>query len=152
MTTSAFKDSGQRQDFGTGAVRDTQVGKGRFDLVPPFSVMFLSRIYETGCLKYGNRNWEKGIPIARYLDSAQRHIAKYQAGLRDEPHLSMALWNVSCALWTAAMVTLGLRSNDLYDLPSHVAEEQSAPLSQFEIDALEEFLGRKTGDCLATKI
>lgn len=138
---TAFKDSGERQKFDTGANRDTQGGKGRFDLVPPFSVMFLARIYETGCLKYGNRNWEKGIPIERYVDSAKRHIEKYQAGLRDEPHLSMAMWNISCALWTGAMVMLKLRPSSLYDLPSHVTAEQPDPLNQFEVDGLEKFIG-----------
>ena len=139
----SFKDSGERDVFVTGANRDVQVGKGRFDLAPPFSAMFLERVYETGCLKYGDRNWEKGIPINRYLDSAKRHIEKYQAGLRDEPHLSMAWWNISCALCTAAMVVLGLRSKELYDLPSHVSVEQTGPLSEFELEGLEKFVGRK---------
>jgi len=67
-THHPFKDSGERSSFDTGANRDIQTGKGRFDLAPPFSTMFLARIYETGCLKYGDRNWEKGIPINRYLD------------------------------------------------------------------------------------
>lgn len=139
----SFKDSGERDVFVTGANRDVQVGKGRFDLAPPFSAMFLARVYETGCLKYGDRNWEKGIPINRYLDSAKRHIEKYQSGLRDEPHLSMAGWNISCALWTAAMVVLGLRPKELYDLPSHVSVEQPGPLSEFELEGLEKFVGRK---------
>jgi hypothetical protein len=30
------KDSGARQSFDTGAVRDIQAGKGRFDLITPF--------------------------------------------------------------------------------------------------------------------
>jgi hypothetical protein len=137
-----FKDSGERQNFQTGAVRDTSSGKGRFDLMPPIPLFLVSKIYETGCLKYGDRNWEKGIPISRYLDSAQRHILKYQAGLRDEPHLSMASWNCLCALWTACMVTLGLRPSGLYDLPNHVSHDNIAPLSDFEAEGLETFLGR----------
>ena len=138
-----FKDSGERAVFSTGANRDVQTDKGRFDLVPPFATMFLARVYETGCLKYGDRNFEKGIPIARYVDSAQRHLAKYQAGLRDEPHLSMAGWNITCALWTAAMVTLGLRPKELYDLPNHVGSGEAAPLSPYEVEGLEKFIGRK---------
>jgi len=139
----SFKDSGERSKFTTGANRDLQTGKGRFDLTPPFSMMFLARIYETGCAKYGDRNWEKGIPINRYLDSAKRHIEKYQAGLRDEPHLSMVMWNISCALWTGAMIVLGLRPKDLYDIPSHVSDDQTGPLSEFELEGLEKFIGRK---------
>lgn len=137
-----FKDSGNRQTFATGANRDVQKGKGRFDLMPPFVALFVSRIYEVGCEKYGDRNWEKGIPISRFLDSAKRHIEKYQAGLRDEPHLSMATWNLSCALWTAAMVTLGLRPAELDDLVSHVSAEKPPALSAFELASLSTFLGQ----------
>jgi hypothetical protein len=138
-----FKDSGQRQEFETGAVRDIQDSKGRYDLIPPFATMFLSRIYENGCKKYGSRNFEKGIPIGRYIDSAKRHLDKYQAGMRDEPHLSMAGWNICSALLTAGMITLGLRPRSLFDIPSHVSEEPVEPLSPFEIEALEQFIGRK---------
>ena len=129
-----FKDSGKRQDFETGAVRDVQESKGRYDLMPPFASMFLARIYEQGCKKYGDRNWEKGIPIGRYLDSAMRHIMKYQAGMRDEPHLSMAAWNLTSALWTAAMITLKLRPASLFNLPNHTGEDVAQPLSPFEIE------------------
>lgn len=141
--TKSFRDSGQRSSFSTGAVRDIAQGKGRMDLVPPFSIMFLSRIYEVGCLKYGDRNWEKGIPISRYVDSALRHLQKYQSGMRDEPHLSMALWNISCALWTGAMVTIGLRPIELFDLPNHVSEGLVKPLSEHEEKSLNTFLGKQ---------
>lgn len=137
----AFKDSGERQGFSTGAVRDIQDGKGRFVLIPPFALLFLGRIFEDGCIKYGDRNWERGIPISRYIDSAQRHIEKYKAGLRDEPHLSMAFWNLACALTTAAWVHLGLRSKELFDLPNHVSIEPAEPLSQHEKKSLRAFLG-----------
>lgn len=140
---STFKDSGQRSQFETGAQRDTQGGKGRFDLVSTFGWLFVARIFETGCLKYGDRNWEKGIPISRYVDSALRHLNKYLAGMRDEPHLSMAAWNCLCALWTNAQITMGLRSASLYDLPNHIANEPATPLAPFELEALESFIGRK---------
>ena len=136
-----FKDSGDRRDFGTGAVRDMSSGKGRFDFMPPFSLFLVSRIYETGCKKYGDRNWEKGIPISSYIDSAERHLQKYKAGLRDEPHLSMAAWNCLCALWTASMVTLGLRPKELFNLPNHVSSGDATPLSPFEKEGLEKFVG-----------
>ena len=139
----SFKDSGSRQEFETGANRDVQTHKGRFDLMPPYAAMFIARVYEQGCLKYGDRNWEKGIPVERYLDSAKRHIEKYQAGLRDEPHLSMAAWNLTSALWTAAMVTLKLRPASLFNLPNHVGTEEAKPLSSFEVETLEQFIGRK---------
>lgn len=138
----AFKDSGNRREFGTGAVRDGSRGKGRMDLVPPFATFFLSRIFEDGCLKYGSRNWEKGIPVDDYVDSAQRHLEKYKAGMRDEPHLSMAFWNIACALTTAAWVRLGLRPKTLFSLPNHVGTGPADPLSAHEQESLRTFIGR----------
>ncbi len=117
---SDLKDSGSRQGFQSGAVRDAQENKGAFHLVPEVVTFLLSRVYEEGARKYAARNWEKGMPISVYINSAQRHLAKYKMGLRDEPHLSQALWNVTGALWTGVMVHLGLRDQALNDLPNHV--------------------------------
>lgn len=56
--------------------------------------------YEAGCKKYGDRNWEKGIPIIVYLDSAGRHFLKYMDGWKDERHDRAVVWNLLCAMWT----------------------------------------------------
>lgn len=75
-----IKDSGERTEFTTGAVRDMHEGKGRFDLLPMCVLMRLARHYENGCRKYGDRNWEKGIPCHSFADSAMRHLVKYMDG------------------------------------------------------------------------
>ena len=95
---TAVKDSGAREEFPTGSVRDTQEGKGRFDLIDPHAMLRLARHYENGAKKYGDRNWEKGQPSSRYLSSAIRHLFKYLAGMRDEDHLAAAAWNVFAIL------------------------------------------------------
>ena len=41
-----LKDSGQRQRFDTGAVRDIPTGKGRFDLITPFGMAVLAQAYQ----------------------------------------------------------------------------------------------------------
>lgn len=92
------KDSGERQEFGTGAVRDTQKGKGRFDLISPIGERRLARRYEQGAEKYGDNNWQKGIPISRCLDSAKRHINQFLAGDKTEDHLGAAAWNIFTAM------------------------------------------------------
>lgn len=92
------KDSGTRQNFETGAVRDIQIGKGRFDLISPVGERRLARRYEQGAEKYGDRNWQKGIPIGRCLDSAKRHINQYLEGNNEEDHLSAAAWNLFTAM------------------------------------------------------
>lgn len=136
-------DSGNRQEFPSGAVRDIQTGKGRCDLLPLgviggyADIPFLSRIgrfiyegesdhlweafagfavaafgdletalletsiqYEEGAAKYEERNWEKGIPVNRFIDSAVRHYLKHNRGDRDERHDRAVCWNLLGALWT----------------------------------------------------
>ena len=76
---SKVKDSGKRQEFKSGAVRDIQEGKGRYDLLPPIALERLARHYENGAKKYGESNWQKGMPLSRYLDSLIRHAYKLLA-------------------------------------------------------------------------
>lgn len=102
-----IKDSGARQSFDTGAVRDTQAGKGRFDLLPMGAIRRLAIHFEKGAKKYGDRNWEKGIPLDRYMDSALRHLASYMEGRIDEDHLVAAAWNLLCALQTESWIAEG---------------------------------------------
>ena len=145
-----IKDSGERREFGTGAVRDIQEGKGRCDLLPldvvcgvyeylgtlneplylvfdrihrfteagdykwlydvlvclnvfgSFHEMFLevSKHFEEGAKKYGEHNWQKGIPTHCYIDSAVRHYLKWLRGDNDEPHDRAFVWNIMCCIWT----------------------------------------------------
>lgn len=68
-----------------------------------YADMFLSvaQHFEEGAKKYGERNWEKGIPLSRYIDSATRHYLKMLRGDTDEPHDRAFVWNIMCAIWTA---------------------------------------------------
>ena len=138
-----IKDSGDRTEFETGAVRDMREGKGRCDLLPLDVVAnflddyVLQRIYEfqrngdsaylnnaigiftgrkgwddgtlflevakhfeEGAKKYGENNWQKGIPVKCYIDSAIRHYLKWLRDNRDEPHDRAFCWNILCAIWT----------------------------------------------------
>lgn len=148
-----IKDSGERREFDTGAVRDIQEGKGRCDLMPlgvvaeivskhydeyyadillaiadfqvggcdqclrraldsflelaecefdSLSGMFLevAKHFEEGAKKYGEYNWQKGIPTHCYVDSAVRHYLKWLRGDEDEPHDRAFVWNILCCIWT----------------------------------------------------
>jgi hypothetical protein len=96
---SELKDSGKMQEFNTGAHRDSDEGKGRFDLIPYEALQRLAVVYQKGAKKYGENNWKKGMPIERFADSGCRHIYKYLAGWKDEDHLAMALWNICGAIF-----------------------------------------------------
>jgi len=112
-----IKDSGKRQKFATGSRRDTRDGKGRFDLLPFRALRKLAVHFEKGSLKYGDRNWEKGQPLSRYMDSALRHSASVMEGRTDEPHLESAVWNLICLLDTRERINEGILPKELNDLP-----------------------------------
>lgn len=143
----SIKDSGNRREFASGAVRDIQEGKGRFDLVPldvvsklvdenyirsildevsafmsdkninyilnaidlfckyrgwtiSKALLEVSIHYEEGAKKYGEHNWEKGIPTHCYIDSGIRHLIKYYDKWDDEPHDRAFIWNMIGLVWT----------------------------------------------------
>ena len=116
MTTDNpyIKDSGSRRRFETGAVRDMAEGKGRYDLLPWEAIHELALHCEEGALKYGERNCEKGIPIHSLIDSALRHLSKYMQGMKDEPHLRAAMWNIAFAIY------MEQRHPELQDIPSRL--------------------------------
>ena len=87
-------DSGKRDQFATGAVRDTQDGKPRYDLIPATALRRLAIHYAAGAKKYGDNNWQKGIPASRLIASALRHLFSWILGGVEEDHLSAVLFNV----------------------------------------------------------
>ena len=152
IDTATIKDSGDRTEFESGAVRDMRAGKGRCDLMPleilarmfdrhdgkngvfdflvhfkntnqthflvkaldrfaldtygktekeAYATMFLevAKHFEEGAKKYGENNWQKGIPPKCYIDSAIRHYLKWLRGDRDEPHDRAFVWNLMCCIW-----------------------------------------------------
>ncbi len=111
-------DSGKREEFSTGSRRDTREGKGRYDLITPHGMRRLALHYENGSRKYGDRNWEKGQPISRYLDSAIRHLYRYLAGDNAEDHLAAAAWNALSAIHTEEEVVAGRLPQVLADIPT----------------------------------
>ncbi len=115
-----IKDSGIRDELESGAVRDIRDGKGRFDLLPPQIMRALAIHYEIGANKYAERNWEKGISISRYFDSALRHIFDVMDGLNDENHLMSAIWNLVCAYETILRIQQEKLPKGLYDLPNKI--------------------------------
>ena len=155
-----IKDSGERREFETGAVRDMAEGKGRFDLMPlsemanlfgenhrilriimdlsqmldpglrysePFATNAIYNFiaycknkdfddvtvsdiaeymlevaihFEEGAKKYGEHNWEKGLPLNSYIDSATRHLMKHISGMTDERHDRAFIWNMLAYAYT----------------------------------------------------
>lgn len=55
--------------------------------------------FEEGAKKYGENNWQKGIPVSCYIDSAIRHYLKWRRGDKDEPHDRAFIWNLMCCIY-----------------------------------------------------
>ena len=66
----------------------------------PTMMLEVSKHFEEGAKKYGEHNWQKGIPSHCYIDSAVRHYLKWLRGDVDEPHDRAFVWNILCCIWT----------------------------------------------------
>ncbi len=86
-------DSGKREDFSTGARRDTQDAKPRYDLIPLPALKRLADLYARGAIKYGEHNWQKGMPFSRVYASLFRHLIQWAEGDTAEDHMAAVAWN-----------------------------------------------------------
>ena len=78
------------------------------------ALLSLAIHYGDGAKKYGERNWEKGLPLSSYIQSAVRHFIKWLEKWDDEPHDRAFLWNLF-----GIIRTLNNHDTGLYDLPFH---------------------------------
>ena len=114
---STIKNSDDRTVFESGAVRDKKTGKGRCDLLPACVLLRLAKHYERGAERYGEYNWQKGIPCHSFVDSALRHMLKYMDGQTDEDHLIAAIWNLCGLAWTEEKLP------ELMDIPERAVKQ-----------------------------
>lgn len=82
---------------------DFMKGDGFNDLVT--ALLEVSKHFEEGALKYGENNWQKGIPESSYIDSAVRHYLKWLRVDDDERHDRAFVWNIMCLIWTHEHIT-----------------------------------------------
>ena len=79
----------------TQAVKD-DAGKLRYDLIPPFALKELARVFSYGAEKYGERNWEAGLdweafaPLKGTSGAGGQEDADEETGIS---HLAHAAWN-----------------------------------------------------------
>lgn len=101
-TTHTFetKDSGERQQFSTGMVRDVQTDKPRYDLLDLPMLKRWAELMARGAVKYGEDNWRKAATNAelrRFQASALRHLFQWIEGDRSEDHGAAVFFNISGA-------------------------------------------------------
>lgn len=97
-TVCNLRDSGERNVFSTGAEREPETGRGRYDLISPIMLRRLAIHYENGAGKYAPRNWEKGLSVSRCINSCKRHIDGFIMGDKVEDHLAAAIWNIAAIM------------------------------------------------------
>lgn len=114
------KDSGSREDFNTGARRDIQVNKPRYDLIPPIALKRVADLYARGAQKYGENNYQKGIPFRRVYASLFRHMMQYVEGDRVEDHLAAVAWNAFALMYYEEEIAKGRLSAELNDLSEEI--------------------------------
>ena len=112
------------QTLPSGAKRDSTTGKGAYELISPIALKRLAIVYEIGGTQKGKRNWEKGIPISRCVQSAIRHIYQYLEGMRDEDHLAQACWNLFAVMHFEEMIERKLLAKEFDDLPNYTIQDQ----------------------------
>jgi hypothetical protein len=74
-------------------------GKIRYDLLEPYAIQELARVFTKGAEKYEDHNWEKGMNWSSMLASCKRHIAAWEMGTNIDTesglsHLAHAAWNI----------------------------------------------------------
>lgn len=60
----------------------------------------VAKHFEEGAMKYGENNWQKGLPVSCYIDSGVRHYLKWMRGDDDENHDRAFVWNIMCLIYT----------------------------------------------------
>ena len=70
-------------------------GKLRMDLLPPDALEALARILTDGAVKYGSRNWERGMAWSRPYAALLRHLLAWWGGQDTDPESGHPhLWHV----------------------------------------------------------
>lgn len=113
------KDGGGRVTFDTGYQREPDTGRGRYDLISPFAMRRLALRLEGGAAKYHERNWEKGGPISRNINSTIRHMMEYMSGDRQEDHLAAAMFNIMAIMHNETMIRAGRLDPKYDDIPRY---------------------------------
>lgn len=86
-----------------GCIHHVEGGDGFPDLAT--ALLEVSKHFDEGALKYGENNWQKGIPESSYIDSAVRHYLKWLRMDDDEQHDRAFVWNIMCLIWTHEHIT-----------------------------------------------
>lgn len=86
----------------TGALRFND-GKTRFDLLEPYAIEQLAKVFTKGAEKYPANNWLKGLSWTGMLASLKRHLNEFEQGHDYDKetellHIAHVAWNAMALL------------------------------------------------------
>jgi hypothetical protein len=96
------------------------------DFPPTAALSRLVAWLDLGAKKYDARNWEKGIPLGRTVESAMRHMIAVARGDDDEDHAAAVLCNLMFLAHTETMIERGVLPQELDDMPRYRAARTGA--------------------------
>lgn len=148
---SEYKRSEEEEkQMGQKTAARFSTGKIRHDLIPPFVLDELAKVYTYGCQKYDPDNWRKGLKWREdVIGPLKRHLEKWIRGeqLDDESncfHLSMVIWQCA-ALMIYEKYSVGIDDRHPFDLDLMGSEEQLRRIVMWkkhaDVDTISEYNG-----------
>ena len=121
-TLKRYKRSKEESDqLGKETAARFSEGKVRHDLIPPYPIDELAKVYTYGTVKYDDDNWRKGMKWKKFvIGPLFRHLWKWIRGekIDDESnchHLAMVIWQC-CCLMEYERNKVGIDDRNPYDL------------------------------------
>lgn len=78
-------------------------GKARYDLLEPFAIEELVKVFNKGAEKYEPNNWLKGLPWMDVIASLKRHLKAFEQG-EDTDNETLCL-HMAHVAWNALAIT-----------------------------------------------
>jgi dATP/dGTP diphosphohydrolase, N-terminal len=126
------KEIKKAQEEGYGTKFDE--GKERYDLVPPWALNELIKVYTYGTIKYDDNNWWKGMVWGKLFAALMRHAWKWWRGEKvdDESglhHLAHVAWQCFALMeYERSNIGKDDRVPQAMDLKEELIETEECPL------------------------
>jgi hypothetical protein len=96
--SGGWTDKGLGNTTGIGEGLRLNKGKTRFDLLEPYAIEELAKVFTEGAKKYEDNNWLKGMSWSSVTASLKRHLSEFEQGVDYDNetkllHMAHVAWN-----------------------------------------------------------